>query len=151
MACLCFVSATITSCCVVSSRRWGDASSADRALDTLLWIDDTVFVKFSIVVGWVVVDNLFQMTKELCSLSLSCCLNNRFGNIRQMVVGGKAGPRTNQMTKTRGSWHWVWISIPNQSNKTELLGTTQQGLDAIPPSSPSMVFASGLKPTLEKW
>ena len=45
MARLCFVLATITSVCLTSLKRQGEASSADTNLDTLLWIDDTVFFK----------------------------------------------------------------------------------------------------------
>ena len=65
MACLCFAPATIRSGCLTSLRQRGDASNADRALDTLLWIGYTIFFKIGVAVDCIDVDNLFQITKEL--------------------------------------------------------------------------------------
>ena len=43
------------------------------------------------------------------------------------------------------------VTIPDQSNRTNKIGSTQQGLDAIPPLPLNKDLPSGLKPRLAKW
>ena len=109
MAGLCFGQATMTSWGLDSMRGNREALSVYKA----------VLIEFGVVVEFLVVEALFQMTKELCSLSLSCCSNNKFSNFGQSIVCGKAGSNTSQITKHEDHGIDYNVTITDQGNNAE--------------------------------